>query len=73
MDELPLVRVAACGCVLLAAVPPIGFRFINTALGDVRQPVFACERHFHPISEAVESESSAVPPHKRRRQRKQAV
>jgi hypothetical protein len=56
MDELPMVRIADCGCVILADAQPVGFRFKATVHGDVRQPVFACDRHFHrsPLSSSPE-------------------
>jgi len=40
--ELPIVRVADCGCMILASAKPIGHRFKATAFGDVRTPVYAC-------------------------------
>lgn len=41
MDELPQVRIADCGCVLLADAKPIGYRFKLTTLGDVRVSVYS--------------------------------
>ncbi len=43
--ELPLVRVAHCGCILPADIPPVGYRFAKTASGDARVMVFACSEH----------------------------
>ena len=44
-EELREVRIAACGCVLSADVPPIGFRFVATPTGDKRVMVFCCREH----------------------------
>jgi hypothetical protein len=42
---MPQVRIGDCGCILLADVLPVGYRFKLTTLGDVRTPVYACEMH----------------------------
>jgi hypothetical protein len=39
------VRIADCGCILLADAKPIGYRFKLTTLGDVRTPVHCCVEH----------------------------
>lgn len=47
-EESPECRIADCGCILAADIPPVGYRWKLTTLGSVRTPVFACEQHFHP-------------------------
>jgi len=44
-DELPLVRVGSCGCVLPADAAPIGYRFVPTTTGDKRLLVYCCAEH----------------------------
>jgi hypothetical protein len=43
--ELPMVRLAACGCVIAASTPPVGYVFKPSGTGDVRWPVYACDEH----------------------------
>jgi hypothetical protein len=69
LDELPIVRVAHCGCVISASVPPVGITFKLTPTGDARVLIYACERHYQPLSEAVASEPVPV----RKRARKDAA
>jgi hypothetical protein len=66
-NDLIEVRIGACGCVLRADLPPVGFRFVKSAVGDVRQPVFACERHYYPGSEPVASAPAVHKPKRKRR------
>jgi hypothetical protein len=71
MDELPMVRIADCGCVILADAKPVGYRFKVTQLGDVRQPVFACTGHTH--LGAQSSSRPAAPPEVPTNRRSKAV
>lgn len=44
-SELPQVRLAACGCVIAASTPPVGYVFRATGTGDSRVLVYACGEH----------------------------
>jgi hypothetical protein len=60
MDELPQVRIADCGCVILADAKPVGYRFKATPQGDARMSVYACPQHDHTRRQEV-SEATRTP------------
>ena len=72
LDELPVVRLAHCGCVISASVPPVGITFRQTPTGDARVLVYSCERHYYPAVEPVPA-VPAAPPRKRGRPRRAAA